>query len=388
MAPSLFPPLALAALIIEALAGYPAPLYRALGHPVTWMGAWLARLDRLLNRAQASFACRRAAGIAALALYLLPVALAAAAATRVFAPLGALGFVALAVLAASLPAQRSLDKHVRAVADALDLGLDEGREAVAKIVGRNVKVLDSAGVARAAIESLAENFSDGVVAPIFWTAAGGLIGGALYKAINTADSMIGHEDKRYAAFGWAAAKLDDLVNLPASRLAAVFIAAAAMLTPGASPRDAFAAVWRDAQNHRSPNAGWPEAAMAGALKLKLAGPRVYGTSLVEDAFMGAGQREATANHIRRALRLYRTACAVQAALIALLAAAPSPSSCSRAPARSPTRSPPTSRPPFRWKQDTAWWRRRRRPPHGSASTCCASAAMRSMRRSRSASRSP
>ena len=131
-------------------------------------------------------------------------------------------------------------------------------------------------MARAAIESLAENFSDGVVAPILWTALGGLVGGALYKAINTADSMIGHKDERHAAFGWAAARLDDLVNLPASRLAALWLILAAALTRSASAREAARAVGRDAARHRSPNAGWPEAAMAGALGLKLAGPRVYG----------------------------------------------------------------------------------------------------------------
>ena len=136
---------------------------------------------------------------------------------------GALGFGALAVLAASLPAQRSLGAHVSAVADGLDVSLDQGRRAVAKIVGRNPEALDEAGVARAAIESLAENFSDGVVAPILWIALGGLVGGALLKAINTADSMIGHKDERYSAFGWAAARLDDLVNLPASRLAALWL---------------------------------------------------------------------------------------------------------------------------------------------------------------------
>src|SRR5208337_5658681 len=155
-------------------------------------------------------------------------------------------FVLLTAMAASLPAQRSLYAHVRAVADGLDRSLDEGRRAVAMIVGRNPDALDAAGIARAAIESLAENFSDGVVAPIFWTALGGLAGGALYKAINTADSMIGHKDARYAAFGWAAARLDDLVNLPASRLAALWIVLAASLTRGASPLEAARAIWRDA----------------------------------------------------------------------------------------------------------------------------------------------
>ncbi len=312
-------PLALAAALVEGLIGYPAPLYRAIGHPVTWMGRWLAWLEASLNRADASFAARRAAGVLALGLYLAPVALVAWAATRLCVSGGALGFVALALLAASLPSQRSLARHVSAVAEGLDAGLDEGRRAVAMIVGRNPDVLDEAGVARAAIESLAENFADGVVAPILWTALGGLIGGALYKAINTADSMIGHKDDRHAAFGWAAARLDDLVNLPASRLSALWLILAAALTPRASAREAARAVWRDASHHRSPNAGWPEAAMAGALGLKLAGPRVYGETLVDDAFMGSGRREADVADIRRALRLFTRACAIQAVtLLALL----------------------------------------------------------------------
>jgi adenosylcobinamide-phosphate synthase len=226
----------------------------------------------------------------------------------------------LAFLAASLPAQRSLAGHVSAVADGLDASLDEGRRAVAKIVGRNPDVLDEAGVARAAIESLAENFSDGVVAPILWIALGGLVGGALYKAINTADSMIGHKDERHGAFGWAAARLDDLVNLPASRLAALWLVLAGVLTPRASACDAARAVRRDASRHRSPNAGWPEAAMAGALGLKLAGPRVYGETLVDDGFMGSGRREAAAADIRQALRLYKRACAIQAVTLAVAAA--------------------------------------------------------------------
>ena len=315
------PPLALAALVIEALVGYPGPLYRAAGHPVTWMGAWLAWLDERLNRPEMSFATRRATGVVALVLYLLPVALVCLSATRLLAPLGALGFALLAVMAASLPAQRSLYVHVRSVADGLDRSLDEGRRAVAMIVGRNPDVLDQSGVARAAIESLAENFSDGVVAPVFWTALGGLTGGALYKAVNTADSMIGHKNELYAAFGWAAARLDDLVNLPASRLAALWLVLAACLTRGASPSAAIGAVRRGAAKHRSPNAGWPEAAIAGALGLKLGGPRVYGSSLVDDAFMGEGRRDATAADIRRALRLYRLACFIEGLGLAILAAA-------------------------------------------------------------------
>jgi adenosylcobinamide-phosphate synthase len=309
-------PLALMGLAIEALIGYPKPLYRAIGHPVTWIGRWLGIVEALFNRPFLSFAARRALGVVALSLTLAPVALVAWAATRALIPCGAIGFAALALLAASLPAQRSLAAHVLAVAEGLDASLEEGRQAVAMIVGRNPKALDEAGVARAAIESLAENFSDGVVAPILWIALVGLVGGALYKAINTADSMIGHKDDRYAAFGWAAARLDDLVNLPASRLAALWLIIAASLTPGASAWGAARTVWRDASLHRSPNAGWPEAAMAGALGLKLAGPRVYGRTLVDDAFMGAGRREADAADIRRALRLYRHACVIQALALA------------------------------------------------------------------------
>jgi adenosylcobinamide-phosphate synthase len=309
-------PLALAASVVEALIGYPAPLYLAIGHPVTWIGAGLGWLEARLNRPELSFAARRAMGALALAATLAPVALVCLSATRLLAPLGAFGFAVLALLAASLPAQRGLDSHVRAVADGLDEGLEEGRHAVAMIVGRNPQALDRHGVARAALESLAESFSDGVVAPVLWTALTGLIGGALYKAVNTADSMIGHQDERYTAFGWVAARLDDLVNLPASRLAALWIAVAAVLTPGASAREAARAVLSDAAKHRSPNAGWPEAAMAGALGLKLAGPRVYGQTLVDDAFMGEGRLDAGPADIRRGLRLYRLACLIQALALA------------------------------------------------------------------------
>jgi adenosylcobinamide-phosphate synthase len=311
--------LAFAALGIEAVAGYPEPLYRAIGHPVTWIGAWLSWLERRLNVAMMSFAARRTAGVVALVLLLLPVG-AVAAFVAFEAPRDWIGFLILACLAASLPAQRSLDSHVLGVADALQReGLAGGRRAVSKIVGRNPQALDEAGVARAAIESLAENFADGIVAPLFWIAIGGLAAGALYKAINTADSMIGHKSARYLAFGWAAARLDDLVNLPASRLAACWLIAAAAILPRASAPGAIAALRRDARNHRSPNAGWPEAAMAGALGLKLAGPRVYGEERVEDAFMGDGRYDAGAADIRDALRLYRIACMVQAAAIAAVA---------------------------------------------------------------------
>jgi adenosylcobinamide-phosphate synthase len=219
-----------------------------------------------------------------------------------------------------LIAQRSLHQHVADVAAALEQGgVIAGRAAIAKIVGRDPETLDASGVARAAIESLAENFADAVVAPVFWMAIAGLPGAALYKAINTADSMIGHRTPRHEAFGWAAARLDDLVNLPASRLSALLLIAAAMLSKNSSAGAAWRAVVRDASRHRSPNAGYPEAAMAGALGLSLAGPRVYGGVKIDDATMGGGRRDATAADIRRALALYRYADAVLIALIAAIA---------------------------------------------------------------------
>ena len=199
--------------------------------------------------------------------------------------------------------------------------LEGGRRAVSQIVGRDPDVLDEAGVARAAIESLAENFSDGVVAPTFWLAVGGLAGGMAYKAVNTADSMIGHKSARHRDFGFASARLDDLVNLPASRLSALLIVLAAMISKDTSPSGTWRAVVRDAHHHRSPNAGWPEAAMAGALGLSLAGPRVYGGIMVDDATMGIGRRDANARDIRAALKLYRRADMILIALVASLALA-------------------------------------------------------------------
>ncbi len=313
---------ALIALAIEAAVGWPAPLYAAIGHPVTWIGRLIGALDRRLNREDEPFARRKSAGVAALAILLGVVGgLAWGVQALLFSLLPSLfGVLAVGALAASLPAQRSLDTHVGAVADGLAASLEEGRRAVSMIVGRDPSVLDEGGVARAAIESLAENFSDGIVAPLFWTAVGGLPGGALYKAANTADSMIGHRTPRHEAFGWAAARFDDLVNLPASRLSALWLIAAAALTPGASPRAAIAAIRRDAKAHRSPNAGWPEAAMAGALGLALAGPRVYHGEVYDGAYMGDGRRDLGPGDIRRALRLYRTALMVQAAVLVAITA--------------------------------------------------------------------
>ena len=350
----MFAALAFLALVIERIVGYPDWLLRAIGHPVIWMGKLIALLDRRLNRgAGLSYAgltrvsmrrsriptdpmdCRvtpgndnvrgthsRIRGVVAITIIIGVVGVVALTVERMLLLLP-FGFLAVALIAGSLIAQRSLYDHAERVAAALENdGLAAGRIAVSHIVGRDVTALDEAGVARAAIESLAENFSDGVVAPAFWLAVGGLPGGALYKSVNTADSMIGHRTPRHEYFGWAAARLDDLVNLPAARLSALLIVAAAAVTPdGASPQRAWEAVRRDARRHLSPNAGYPEAAMAGAFGLTLAGPRVYAGVLVEDAFMGDGRREANAADIRAALALYRRADALLIAIMGALAAA-------------------------------------------------------------------
>jgi adenosylcobinamide-phosphate synthase len=313
----MFVMLAFIALLVEALVGYPDWLMQSIGHPVTWTGRLIGFLDDTLNRDPMSRTGRRAAGIGSLVIVITVTGGIAYVVERGLLSLS----VALAALAAStLLAQRSLHSHVERVATALEQeGLTAGRKAVSHIVGRDVQALDEAAVARAAIESLAENFSDGVVAPALWLAIGGLAGAAVYKAINTADSMIGHRTSRHEAFGWAAARLDDVVNLPASRLSALLIIAAAATTSRSAAAQAWRAVVRDAPRHRSPNAGYPEAAMAGALDLALAGPRSYAGVEIEDAIMGHGRRVAVAADIRKALTLFRRADAMLLGLFAVAA---------------------------------------------------------------------
>lgn len=299
--------------------GYPQSLARAVGHPVTWMGRLIERLDAKLNRDDASPEARRRAGAVAVFVLLAVVGAIAFAVEQILLLLP-LGFFLAAIAASTMLSQRGLYEHVAEVADALEeRGLEAGREAVKKIVGRDTAALDEAGVARAAIESLAENFSDGVVAPSFFMMLLGLPGAALYKAINTADSMIGHRTERHADFGRNAAQLDDIANLPASRLSALLIAAAASFTKGASAGSAWRATWRDGPKHASPNAGYPEAAMAGALGISLGGPRVYHGAETDGAWLGDGRREANADDIRAALNLYARADGVLIALVCLAA---------------------------------------------------------------------
>jgi adenosylcobinamide-phosphate synthase len=312
--------LALFAMLIELLDGYPDRLFRAIGHPVTWMGNLIGVMDRALNRESDTPNRQSVAGVLAVLIILVTVGSIAFIVEHEISRLS-FGLFFTAIIASTLIAQRSLYRHVADVATALETGdLATSRTAVSHIVGRDTDALDEAGIARAAIESLAENFSDGVVAPVLWLAIAGLPGIALYKAINTADSIIGHRTARHEAFGWAAARLDDLVNLPASRLAALLLIAAARLRDDASAVEAWRTVWLDAPRHRSPNAGYPEAAMAGALGLSLAGPRVYGGVRVDDATMGGGRRDASAADIRRALALYGRADAILIGFLALATA--------------------------------------------------------------------
>lgn len=312
--------LAFLSLLIERLVGYPDWLFRRIGHPVTWIGSLIALLDRKWNREQGSFSNREAKGVLALVVF-LGVTVSIALALQNILLVLPLGLLLVAVVGASLPAQKSLEQHVEAVATALESeGLEGGRRAVSMIVGRDPDQLDEAAVCRAAIESLAENFSDGIVAPSFWLGLLGLPGGAGYKAINTADSMIGHRTPRHEAFGWASARVDDLVNLPASRLTACLFILAAVFVKGASPQGALRAVARDAKHHRSPNAGWPESALAGALGFALAGPRSYGGQMIQARFMGeGGRRNLTAADIRQALKLARVADALLIGLFGFLA---------------------------------------------------------------------
>jgi adenosylcobinamide-phosphate synthase len=319
--PARFDPLLLllAALALDAAIGDPAAIFRRLPHPVALLGALIDRLEQRLNRQDLADRDRRIGGIATVVVVVGIAAGVGVLVDRLAArwALGAVGEVAVLTV---LLAQRSLYDHVAAVATALDReGLAGGREAIHHIVGRDPQSLDEHGVGRAAIESLAENFSDGVVAPVLWFLVLGLPGICAYKAVNTLDSMIGHRSPRYRAFGWAAARLDDAANLVPARLAGLLIAIAAALTPRASGRDALVIMLRHAGKHRSPNAGWPEGAMAGALDLSLAGPRRYGGELVEDAWIGEGSKDVGVDDVRRALGLFVVACLVEAALIGLVA---------------------------------------------------------------------
>jgi adenosylcobinamide-phosphate synthase len=292
------------ALLLERWLGYPDFLLRQIGHPVMWFGRLISWLDNRADRDRLSpEAQRRAGGMGVVVLLLATLAITLP--LQLFLRTLPFGWLAEALLATPFLAQKELGRAVNAVALALNHSLAEGREAVSHIVGRDPEQLDEAGVARAAVETLAESTSDGVVAPLFWLLIAGLPGIALYKAINTADSMVGHLNQRHRHYGWAAARLDDLVNWIPARLTAVLIVLACRFVPGASAAQASATTRRDARKHASPNSGWPETAFAGALGFALGGPRAYGGEVVDLPLLGSGKRDLGANDIARALALYR-----------------------------------------------------------------------------------
>ena len=291
----------LVALLLDRALGDPPWLWSRLPHPVVVIGRAIAGLERRLLDPSAEAERKRRAGTHTTVIVVGGCAAAGwLAQTMLKVPGEALW---LGLLMCPLIADRSLHLHVDAVAKGLDQDLAAGRAAVRHVVGRDPESLDGAGVARAAIESAAENFSDGVVAPALFAALFGLPGILAYKAINTLDSMIGHRNARYLDFGRRAARLDDLVNWPAARLAGGLL----VLAAGSCAGPAWRAMRRDAPKHRSPNAGWPEAAVAGALGLRLAGPRRYAGRVVDDAWMGDGRAVAAPEDIRRALLLLRRA---------------------------------------------------------------------------------
>lgn len=316
----------LAAILADAIIGDPQGLYRRIPHPVVLLGrliSFLESLRRLKGEARPLRAV--AAGGVTVVVTVAVAAGTASALEQAIVQLETSGVALLsisvaAVASSTLLAGRGLHDHVMRVATALELGIDHARARVSEIVGRDPDSLDEAGIARAAIESAAENFVDGFVAPAFWFAVLGLPGLAAYKAINTLDSMIGYRNQHYEYFGKCAARLDDLVNLIPARLGGLCLVLGSIFLRGASARNGLNVMFNAAHRHRSPNAGWSEAAMAGALGFALAGPRSYGAERVTDAWMGHGRTNLNARDVRRALQLYRRAWLL-AAFICTLGAA-------------------------------------------------------------------
>ena len=303
----------LLALGLDALIGWPNGLYNRIGHPVTWIGALISRLEKTLNRPEWHKSTRRLMGILT-ALFTILLSFLLGRLIENAIGQGVVGFVLSVLIAWPLLAARSLYTHVRNVAVPLEAqDLPQARIAVAMIVGRNPEQLDGAGVGRAAIESLAENASDGVVAPVFWGLLFGLPGLMAYKTINTLDSMIGYKNMRFSDFGWAAARIDDLANWAPARITGGLIA----LMSG--QRKALVSMREDAGKHRSPNAGWPESAMAGALDVRLSGPRVYDGVATQDPWLNTSGRDVTGADVGKALVVFRRSMFGLAALLGLLA---------------------------------------------------------------------
>ena len=311
--------LLLLAMGIEAYVGEAAFIFKRIKHPIAIIGSLIGYFDDKLNRPKRPEMDRALRG-AFVVLFMVSLSAAIGVSIMWLTFNVKWGWVIECALLVAMLASRGLYDAVARVAKGLELhGLQGGRDAVKHIVGRDPKTLDAPGVARAAIESLAENFGDAVAGPIFWYVLFGLPGILVYKTVNTMDSMIGHKTPRHRAFGFTAARLDDVLNVIPARLSALIFAAAAVFVPTANPKTAIKTAMRDAKKHRSFNAGWPEGAVAGALGLALAGPRTYGTEIITDDWMGDGRAKATHKDIERALYLYGVACLITGGIVGVIA---------------------------------------------------------------------
>ena len=300
------------AFVIDAVLGWPAWLFARISHPVVWIGRVISALEAALNKG-GWFRQRSGGGITVLVT--VGLAILPAIALQWVLPSGWISIVVCGIAAWPLLAVRSMYDHVLAVQRPLVRGdLPAARHAVSMIVGRDPSTLDDEGVARAALESLAENTSDGIVAPLFWGVVAGLPGICAYKAINTLDSMIGHRNARYEEFGKIAARLDDLVNLIPSRLTGTLF----VIVSGNSKAALNTAI-QDARQHRSPNAGWPEGAMAGGLNVRLSGPRSYGGGVLREPWVNADGKDPDVSKLAAGLTLYRRTMLI--CIIVLVAAA-------------------------------------------------------------------
>ena len=306
------------AIVLDAILGDPKWVYSKIPHPVAVIGFQIERLDRFLNQTIYSTSTRKIFGVFSAVIVISSSWLFGWLIDNLCSQVS-FGIILQVVTVSIFLAQNSLYRHVASVAKACSVNdIISARSQISHIVGRDPNSLDQKAIGRAAIESLSENFSDGVVAPIFWYAVGGLPALIAYKALNTSDSMIGYLNEKYAHFGWCSARLDDLANFIPARLSALIISVAAFLIPSANGSNALKTVIRDAKKHRSKNAGWPEAAMAGALDIKIAGPRHYSGGLVNDAWMGAGTSNVEASHIHRALRIFCVSCVLNVFWLILL----------------------------------------------------------------------
>ncbi len=291
------------ACMLDAVAGDP----RWFPHPVRWMGSVINWCDRCVHRFLLSPVKQRMAGLL-LAIGLPGAAYAVGTGLIQFA--GSIdvlwGSVATVLLAWTTLAARDLIDHVRSVQRALHASsLTEARAAIAKVVGRDTDEMAEPDIVRATVETIAESTADGIIAPLFYLVIGGAPLALAYKAISTLDSMIGHMDERYRWFGWASARLDDVVNFIPARLTALLLVLSEGIVARSWPamQRAWQILLRDGGAHPSPNSGHPEAAMAGALGVQLGGSNRYDGLLVERPCLGDPDQPLTSEHIGRALQL-------------------------------------------------------------------------------------